>query len=238
MNTAVDLNQIASMIDISAVRTDVTLSELRDMADLARHYRFICAFTMPCYTIDLKNLLMDSPEVQIGGVVGFPSGADNTLIKAFTTRDLVATGCSEIDMVINVGALKSGQYDRVESDICAVVGAAEGRPVKAILEIAYLTQDEIKRASEIAIRTGVSFIKTGTGWANKPTTVDDVIMIKRIVGNSIKIKVAGGVRSLDTMLGMIGAGCCRFGIGFKSAMTIMSDVDQRLGRDTYRRLAI
>ena len=228
-----DLNQVAGMIDISAVRTDVTMTELLNMANLAKYYRFICAYAMPCFTPDLIELMADTPDVSVGGVVGFPSGADSTLIKVMTTRDMLAMGCSELDMVINVGALKSGKHDLVADDIKKVIDAAQGKTVKAILEIAYLTQDEIKRACEIAAASGVDYVKTGTGWAHKPTTVEDVKLIKRTIGNAVKIKVAGGVRTLDIMLEMIDAGSSRFGIGYLSAMAIMREVDCRLDRPSY-----
>ena len=141
-------------------------------------------------------------------------------------------GVDELDMVINIGAAKSGRFDLVEQDIRAVVETAEGRyPVKSILEIAYLTDDEICRASEAAVRAGVTYVKTGTGWANKPTTVDTIRLIRHAIGDSAKIKAAGGVRTLDTMLAMIDEGCDRFGIGLRSIISIMKEVDQRLGRE-------
>src|SRR5699024_1086454 len=101
---------------------------------------------------------------------------------------------------------------------------------KSILEVAYLTDDEIRKASEAAVRAGVSYVKTGTGWAGKPTTVDTIRLIKSTIGDAAKIKAAGGVRTLDTMLEMIQAGCDRFGIGLRSIMAIMKEVDARLGR--------
>ena len=105
----------------------------------------------------------------------------------------------------------------------------ESRP-KCILEIAYLTDDEIRRGAELAVKAGVTYVKTGTGWAGKPTTVDTIRLIKSTIGDSALIKAAGGVRTLDTMLEMIDAGCSRFGIGLRSIMSIMKEVDARLGR--------
>jgi deoxyribose-phosphate aldolase len=229
-----DLGRINQLIDISAVRTDVTMSELQSMADLAMHYRFFCAYTMPCFTSDLARMLAQAKDIHLGGVVGFPSGADCTHIKVITARDMLATGCSELDMVINIGALKSGRHAYVAAEIQAVVQAAEGKPVKAIIEVAYLSRDEIQQACEIALTAGADYIKTGTGWANQPTTIEDVRLIKSTIGDTGKIKVAGGIRSLDVMLEMIDAGCSRFGVGYKSAMQIMRDVDDRLGRTPYK----
>lgn len=172
----------------------------------------------------------------VGGVVGFPSGADTTFVKVADARDLLAAGVDELDMVINVGALKSGRYDQVRNDIRAVVDAGQGTPVKAILEIAYLTRDEIRRGSLLAVEAGASYIKTGTGWAGKPTTVDTIRLIKETVGDSAKIKAAGGVRSLDVLLEMVDAGCSRFGIGLSSALKIIEEARMRLGLGGVERL--
>lgn len=225
------LKGIARRVDISAVRTDVELIELKRIAAAAIHYQFICAFAMPCFTPYLIDLLKDEPNIMVGGAVGFPSGADTTAVKVACARDLMEMGVNELDMVINVGALKSGLNSVVEDDIRAVIAAANGLPVKSILEICYLTDEEIMRGSEIAAKAGVTYIKTGTGWGNKPTTVETISLIKRAVGDSVRIKAAGGIRTLDTMLAMIDAGCDRFGIGLGSIVRIMKEVDARLGRE-------
>ncbi len=230
MNQSELLRTIARMVDISGVRTDVTLTELEHIVLAAKHYRFICAFVMPCFTKALVDLLADEKDIGVGATVGFPSGADTTAIKVATAKDMLAVGADELDMVINVGALKSRLDNMVYQDIRAVVDAAQGKPTKCILEIAYLTDDEICRGAELAVRAGVNYIKTGTGWAGKPTTVDTIRLIKGTIGDSALIKAAGGVRTLDTMLEMISAGCSRFGIGLKSIISIMKEVDQRLGR--------
>lgn len=222
------LKTIARVVDISGVRTDVSKPEIDRIVAACREYHFICAFAMPCFTPYLKEQLADMKDVRVGGVIGFPSGADSTAIKVATAKEHLKTGCDELDMVINVGALKSGMYQTVEDDIRAVVEVADGKPVKSILEIAYLTDDEIRRGSELAVRAGVTYVKTGTGWANKPTTVDTIRLIKSTIGDSALIKAAGGVRTLDTMLEMMDEGCSRFGIGLRSIISIMDEVDRRL----------
>lgn len=214
---------IARMIDISAVRTDVTLDELEKVASAAIEHEFICAFAMPCYTQLLVEKLSNYPHIMVGGVVGFPSGADSTSMKVSTAKEMMAAGVDEIDMVINVGALKSGKYDLVKDDIKAVVDAANGMSVKSILEIAYLTDDEIAKGSLIAVEAGVQYVKTGTGWASKPTTVDTIKLIKHTIGDSALIKAAGGVRDLQTVLDMVEAGCSRFGIGLLNAIKIIEE---------------
>ena len=222
----VDRNYIARMIDISGVRADVKLDEIEKIAKAAIHFNFVCAFVMPCYTETLVNKLKEYPDIMVGGVVGFPSGADTTAIKVLQAREMLQAGVDELDMVINIGALKSEQYQMVYDDIKAVVDASEHKPVKSILEIACLNDCEIARASEIAVKAGVTYIKTGTGWANKPTTVETIRIIKSAIGDSAKIKAAGGVRGLETILKMVDAGCSRFGLGLNSAIDLMKEIDR------------
>ena len=216
--------EIARMIDISAVRADSTLDEVRKVADAAKKYSFICAFALPCFTGELVQLLRDRNDIMVGGVSGFPSGADTTETKVAAAKQMLSLGVNEVDMVINIGALKSGRYDLVRDDIRAVVDACSV-PVKSILEVAYLTDDEIRIASRLAVEAGVAFVKTGTGWANKPTTVETIKLIKSEIGDSAKIKAAGGVRDLSTLLAMVREGCSRFGIGLNSAIKIIQEAE-------------
>ena len=216
--------EIAQMIDISAVRANSTLDEVRQVADAARQYRFICAFALPCFTGELVRLLRDRDDIMVGGVAGFPSGADTTEIKVATAKQMLSLGVNELDMVINIGALKSGRYQQVKDDIRAVVEACDV-PVKSILEVAYLSDAEIRIASRLAVEAGVSFVKTGTGWADKPTTVETIKLIKSEIGDSARIKAAGGVRSLAVLLEMVKEGCSRFGIGLNSAVKIIQEAE-------------
>ena len=223
------LKKIQRRVDISGVRSDVSIFELEKISMAAKHYQFICAFAMPCFTARLIELLKDEPNVNVGATIGFPSGADTTSIKVASTIEQIGMGVHELDMVINIGAVKSGMYDIMEADIRAVVEAAQGLPVKSILEVAYLTDNEICHAAETAVKAGVAFVKTGTGWAGKPTTVETIRLIRKTIGKSAGIKAAGGIRSLDTMIDMINAGCDRFGVGLTSIISIMKERDQRLG---------
>lgn len=225
-----DLLQIPRLVDISAVRTDVTLQELDEIIALTKQHRFICAFAMPCFTSYLVQKLSSDTDIMVGGVIGFPSGADTTSIKVAQAKEMIALGVDELDMVINVGALKSGKYDVVRDDIKAVVDAANGMPLKSILEIAYLTDEEIMKGAELAVSAGVQYVKTGTGWASKPTTVQTIKLIKSAIGDDAYIKAAGGVRTLDSLLEMVDAGCNRFGIGIKSIVSIMREIYKRAGK--------
>jgi deoxyribose-phosphate aldolase len=198
------------------------------MAAAAKKYDFICAFAMPCFTEKLGALLKGS-KVMLGGVTGFPSGADTTAQKVECTNYLKSIGCDEIDMVINVGALLSGDDSFVYDDIKAVVEAARPLPVKSILECAYLTDAEIRRACMAAVDAGVAFVKSGTGWANKPTTIENIKLMKETVKDTAHIKAAGGVRSLTILEDMYNEGCTRFGIGVKSALAIFKEACERDG---------
>jgi deoxyribose-phosphate aldolase len=220
--------EIVRLIDVSCVRTDVTYQELQQVADAAIKYNFICAFAMPCYTEKLGELLKGSP-VMLGGVAGFPSGADTVTQKADCARYMKSVGCKEIDMVINVGALRSGDDNYVRDEIKKVVEAAYPVPIKSILECACLSDEEITRGCTIAIEAGVSFVKSGTGWAAKPTTVETIRIMKNAVGDKIRIKAAGGIRSLAVLEEMYAAGCRRFGIGLASALNIVKEAYQRDG---------
>jgi deoxyribose-phosphate aldolase len=176
---------------------------------------------MPCFLPELQRLLADAPDVGIGGVVGFPSGAPSTATKAAEAREQIGQGATELDMVINVGMLLSGRDEDVEDDIRAVVEAAGGVPVKAILEAHYLSENQIVRACELAVRAGAAFVKTGTGWAPTGATLHNVALMKATVGERAQVKAAGGVRDLDTVVKMVRRGVSRFGVGLDAGQKIL-----------------
>ena len=219
--------QLARMIDLSAVRADVAAAEIRRLAEVAKECRCVCAFAMPCYLPELQRLLADAPDVGIGGVVGFPSGAPSTATKAAEARQQIGQGATELDMVVNVGMLLSGRDRYVEDDIRAVVEAAGSVPVKVILEVHYLSDEQIVRACEIAVRAGAAFVKTGTGWAPSGATLHNVAMMKSAVGDRAGVKAAGGVRDLDTVVEMIRRGVSRFGVGLDSGIKILQQCAER-----------
>lgn len=226
-----NLESLPRLIDISAVKTNVTIEEIEEIIEAAKLFRFVCVFAMPYYTPMLIEALKDERDIHVGGVVGFPSGADTTSIKVAQALELIEMGCYEIDMVMNVGALKSENYDFVRRDMEAVVEAAGNIPVKAILEISYLNDKEIKKGSMLAVEAGVTYVKTGTGWGPKPTTAKTIKIIKETVGDKALIKAAGGARTLDSVLEMMDEGCSRFGIGLNSALNILKEAYDRTGRE-------
>jgi deoxyribose-phosphate aldolase len=218
--------QIPPLIDVSCVRTDVKYEELDRMAAMAKKYGFIAAFPMPCHTERLRDLLRGSP-VRLGGVAGFPSGADTVRQKVDCAKYMKAAGCDEIDMVINVGALRSGDDAYVLNELKEVIAAAAPLPVKTILECAYLEDAEIVRGCALAVEAGAAFVKSGTGWAAKPTTVDHIRLMKTAVDGRAQIKAAGGVRSLRILEEMYDAGCRRFGVSLLSALRIVKEACER-----------
>jgi deoxyribose-phosphate aldolase len=217
------LQQLACMMDLSAVRADVDLAEVRQLAEVAKRYHCICTFVLPAFLPELKSLLAGTPDVGLGAVVGFPSGGQSTPIKVAEAREQIALGATEVDMVMNVGMMRSGNEQYVGDDIRAVVEAAGGVPVKVILEAHYLTDDQIVRASQIAVQAGAAFVKTGTGWAPTGATLHNVQLIKSAVGDAAQVKAAGGVRDLQTIVEMARLGVTRFGVGLVAATKILEE---------------
>ncbi len=217
--------EIAKLIDISTVRSDSSLTEIDEVMAAAKEHKFICVFVMPSMVDKIKDQ-MKTPEldgVMYGGVVGFPSGAETTESKIFQAQQLKEKMCDEIDMVMNIGKLKSGLYDEVREDIIRVREVVSPLPLKVIIEVAILTDEEIVTASKIVQECGATFVKSGTGWCGS-TTMHHVKLMKEAVGDSIQIKVAGGVRDLKTLLEMRELGVSRFGIGYNAALSIMNEI--------------
>jgi deoxyribose-phosphate aldolase len=214
-------NDIAGMIDLSCVRTTSNKADIEEMVEAARKYGFGQVSVLQCFIPYTKNLLADTPHIHMVGNVSFPSGSDTTTVKVFQAKEMVAAGCDEIDMVMNVGKLRSGEVKEVEDDVRAVVETARPLPVKVIIEVVYLTRGEVEQACNICLRTGAAFVKTGTGWANRGTTLEDVRLVKSIVGDRIKIKASGGIRDLESLVAIYRAGARRFGINLKSGIEIM-----------------
>jgi deoxyribose-phosphate aldolase len=214
---------VAQLIDISAVQAPHGEAEIRDLVASAKQHRFVAVHVLPCWVPLLRKLLAGT-DILIGAPVGFPGGAHRTEIKAAEARLLVEDGVQEMDMMLNVGKLRSGEDRYCEDDIRAVVQAAAPVPVKVILEVHYLDRDQIRRACEAAIRAGAAYVKTGTGWAASGATLEVVQFITSVVGSAIKVKAAGSIRSLDTLVKMRAMGVARFGINLLSAVQIVRSV--------------
>ena len=224
--------EIARMIDLSCVQSSSTLEDMADAVALARRYGAAALFVLPAHVLYMLELVGDD-GFMVGGVVGFPSGAATTAGKVAETKEQLAMGCGEFDMVNNVAWLKAGKDDLYRSDVAAVVEAAEGKCVKVILECHHLTDDEIVRACELCVQSGAAFVKTGTGWAPTGATLENDKLIKQTVGDRCGVKAAGGVRDLKTLLAMHALGATRFGIGVGSARKILADIPQAAGETDY-----
>ena len=221
--------ELAALMDISAVRADCSLEDVREAAMLAGKFGCKCAVTLPYLTQDMKKFLDENDlenKVTLCGVAGFPFGGETTAQKVFGAKEMVALGCGEIDMVMNIGAFKSGRYDHVAEDIRAVKEACGDAALKVIIETGYLSDEEIPRASELVCKGGADFVKTSTGFVPaRPTNLNMIKIIKQTIGDAAKIKAAGGVRGLSLLLSMKDAGACRFGLNPKAAMAIFNEFE-------------
>lgn len=214
-------SQIARMMDLAAVQAQHTEEDIRDLAAWAKKYRCIATLALPSLTPLLLDLMAGEADIAVGGVVGFPSGGDTTSSKAAMAGELRRMGCGELDMVINVGLLRSGRLDRVSEDIAAVKEAAEGLPLKVILECHYLSVEQIRAACDCCLRAEVAFVKTATGWAPTGATRENITLIKQCVGEGCAIKAAGGVRDVATLEEFHRLGATRFGVGLGSGKAIL-----------------
>lgn len=214
-------HDIARMIDLSCVRTTSSRMDIEEMVGAARRYGFGQVSVLQCFIPYTRQLIKDSPGIRLVGNVSFPSGSDSTSIKIAQAKEMVSAGCDEIDVVMNIGKLLSGESSLVEDDLFSVVETVQPLPVKVIIEIMYLNREQTSLACDICVRSGAAFIKTGTGWAERGTTLEDVRLIKSLVGESIQIKASGGIRELGTLLDMYQAGARRFGVNLKSGIKII-----------------
>jgi deoxyribose-phosphate aldolase len=211
--------QLAGMIDHTLLRADAVKEEVVKLTEEAKEYGFASVCVNPAW-VELAAARLNGTGVKVCTVIGFPLGASTKETKAFETSDAIAKGAEEIDMVINIGALKGGADELVEADIRAVVDAAAGKAiVKVIIETCLLTDEEKVRACEAAIRAGADFVKTSTGFSTGGATPEDVSLMRRTVGPDKGVKASGGVRSLADMERMIAAGATR--IGASSGVKIM-----------------
>lgn len=203
-------HDLAAMIDHTLLKADATRDEVLELCYEARQYKFASVCVNPGWVKTASEALTGS-GVKVCTVVGFPLGATTTLAKVMETRDSIAAGADEIDMVINIGALKNRQDDWVESDIAEVVRAAQGKITKTIFETALLSDEEVVRASIMAKRAGADFVKTSTGFGPGGATAHHVALMRKSVGPSMGVKASGGIRDLETARTMIDAGATRIG---------------------------
>ena len=196
------------MIDHTVLKADTPLETVKRICDEAMEYGFASVCINPCHVAYCADYLKDS-NVNVCTVIGFPLGANTSAVKAFETKDAIANGADEIDMVMNIGALKDKNYDLVRDDVKAVVEAANGTLVKVILETCLLTEDEIKKACELCVEAKADYVKTSTGFSTRGATIEDVRIMKEAVHGKAKVKAAGGVRTPEDMVKIVAAGADR-----------------------------
>lgn len=210
--------KINKYIDHTLLKADSVQSQFDQLIDEAKTYDFASVCVNPCWVAYAAEALKDS-DVKVCTVVGFPLGATTSATKAFETKDAIANGADEIDMVINIGLLKQGDDQAVEDDMRAVVEASGDKLVKVIIEACLLTDEEKVRACQLAVKAGVDFVKTSTGFSTGGATISDVKLMHQTVGPDIGVKAAGGARSLEDAMAFIEAGATR--IGTSAGVTIM-----------------
>lgn len=211
---------IAAIIDHTLLKADATEKDILKCCEEGKKYGFASVCIQPCY-VKLAAEALKGSGVKVATVVGFPLGANLTSVKAFEAARAVEDGADELDMVLNIGALKQGNVKYVEEDIKAVVKAADGAVVKVILETCYLTDEEKVLACKLSKNAGAHFVKTSTGLAGGGATVEDVALMRRTVGQDLGVKAAGGIRTLESFKAMVDAGANR--IGTSSGVKILED---------------
>lgn len=211
------------MIDISAVQARHTESDVAELARAALAGDYLAAHVLPAWVPLLRELL-DGSTTNAGAPVGFPSGGSPTAVKVAEAAWLLAAGVDELDVVINVGRLRSGQDAWVTDDLRAVFDEVAGRvPMKVILETGHLDDDELRRGCAAALAAGARSVKTGTGWAGHTTTVEEVRVIREAVGPEAEIKASGGIRGLAVVRAMLAAGATRFGVNAAAAAQLLEE---------------
>lgn len=214
--------ELNSYIDHTNLRATATLEDIKKLCEEAQRYHFASVCVHPYYVKVAKELLKNS-NVQVGTVVGFPLGATTIEVKAFEAINAVENGADEIDMVINLGALKNKDYDYVKEEIEEIRDSIDGKVLKVIIETCYLTEEEIIKMTEICNETFVNFIKTSTGFGTRGALVEDIELIAKHKNEILEIKASGGIRDIDTVEAMIEAGATRIGTSHGSQLMQKND---------------
>ncbi len=221
------LHQLAKTIDHSLLKPEMTRAEVQAGCEIAKKYDVASVCCKPA-DVQFCAELLKGTDVEVGTVVGFPHGSSATETKVFETKLAISHGATEIDMVINIGWMKSGMYSEVQADIAAVVAAANGKCVKVILENAYLTKEEIAKGSQLVEAAGADYVKTSTGYAPSGATLEDIKIMKDNVSSKVKVKSAGGVRTLDVLIEYLDAGISR--TGATTTATMLDEFAERFGK--------
>ena len=212
--------ELNRMIDHTILKPEATEAAVQKIIDEAKEYNFFSVCINPGWVAFASEQLADT-DVAVCTVIGFPLGANTPEVKAYEAADAIKNGANEVDMVINIGALKSQQYDHVRQDIQGIVDAAKGKAlVKVIIETALLTDEEKVKACELAKEAGADFVKTSTGFSTGGAKVADIRLMRETVGPDMGVKASGGVHNAEEALAMIEAGATR--IGASTGVAIVS----------------
>ncbi|WP_088041679.1 deoxyribose-phosphate aldolase [Bacillus sp. EAC] len=201
----------ANLVDHTLLRADAKKEEIAKLVEEAKEFNFASVCINPTWVSYASELLKDS-SVKVCTVIGFPLGANTPEVKAFETKNAIENGAGEVDMVINIAALKDNNDELVERDVRAVVEAAKGKAlVKVIIETCLLTDEEKVRACELSVKAGADFVKTSTGFSTGGATVEDVALMRKTVGENVGVKASGGVRNLKDLENVVSVGATRIG---------------------------
>lgn len=211
------------LIDHTLLKPDATLSMITKLCDEAKQYHFASVCVQPCWVQYCADYLKET-DVKICTVIDFPLGATTTTVKVFETKNAIENGADEIDMVINIGALKAGNEELVYKEIKDVVEASQNHCVKVIIETCLLTDEEKRKVCELAVKAKATFVKTSTGFSTGGATVEDVRLMKENVGDYCQVKASGGVRCFLDLEAMINAGASR--IGTSAGVRIVKEIKQ------------
>jgi len=212
--------EIAHIIDHTLLRANATQDEIALLCAQAAEHGFAGVSINPAWVRYCAGQLAGA-GVAVNPTIGFPLGANTAHVKVEEVRDAIHNGATELDMVINVGALCSGLHQYVEREIAAIVTAAGGLPVKVILETGYLTDAQKRAVCEMAERSGAAFVKTSTGFGKAGATVEDIALMRETVGDRLGVKAAGGIRTYGQAMAMVSAGATR--IGSSASLDILAD---------------
>lgn len=223
MTTELTATWLAGNVDISCVQATHTRADIVALAETATANGFVSAHVLPNRLPDLLALLSGS-GVLAGSPVGFPSGGASSSTKFTEARELIEAGVQELDIVVNIGRLKSGETTYCQDEVSRITAWVAGRvPTRLILEVSVLDDDEIRRGCDVAVAAGVDYVKTGTGWQG-PTTLAQVELIADHLHGALAIKAAGGIRTLDDVRAMRDAGVTRFGINDRVAVALVHEL--------------
>ena len=213
---------ISSMIDHTLLKPDATKADIKKLCNEAKEYKFFSVCINPQY-VRLAKKCLNGSNVKVATVIGFPLGSSTKEVKAFEAQDAINNGADELDMVINIGALKDKEYDTVRDDIKTVVTTAKGKAlVKVIIETCLLGKEEKIAACKLALEAGADFVKTSTGFSTSGAKIEDIKLMKEVVKDKMGIKASGGIRDTKTALAMIEAGATR--IGASSSIAIVKGI--------------